>query len=1039
MEESAAVGQQQQQQEQQQHEQLSDDEDTIEFEIEVVTSSASSPVGSRPSTPIQIEAATTDEHSLAAGTNAAAKEVDDDDDSRERTEDERRHETTTQTIPTAQHQQSSGDSETTTLTEVAAIKDPPADEAADKQEPCRIVVPQDGGAALLAGEGPLQPNNDSGGEAGVSNAPANQQAPVEPISGSSSERSATKACQAPSSCSWSEESTQQEESVVGDNRMGCADFASLHGPGGGLKPAPPSVSGEPANEHPFPKGHSLQCSGRECVAAGRQSNSKSTHRESDVKQEGAPELCVDSNRWKRADCENDLNETAARQVLLEGSRESGATVAAAGIHQGESMVDDTRRSTGDSVDDRQQRPEAAATGNVAGGDGVVATNDSGDGCEWRLVDECLYCPAGWSLVDEACKLRGQFSAEQVHLESASEVEQSAPLLTSGLQRRRESQPLMDGEGDEQSATDLPTATTTDDNYSKIPADEPSTRSESIKETQQQQQVECGDGIPAADQKPQGQEPQHGDKRFGEILVHLEEAPMLAESANIALKGSSVELLVVTAAATTTTSPPPTETADTTTCVDDNEPAAGVGGPAACASPTEQHFDQLSVDCLGSSSSLYLLSSADGALDDEDLEREFDEEPEFQRRDVQVKRNKNPRDEYELGDELGRGKFGTVYRCVEMSSGLKLAAKFIHMRRSEDREDVEREVAIMSVLQHKRLLQLYDAFDDGLHEMCLITELVEGGELFERIVDNDFDLTEKKAAIFMRQICEGVEYMHGEHIVHLDMKPENILCLSRTGNRIKLIDFGLARRLDPNKPIRVLFGTPDFAAPEVLAYETVTPAADMWSVGVICYVLLSGLSPFMGDTDLETMANVMRATFDFNDQAFEAISDLAKDFISKLLVREPAARLKPAECLKHPWLQRGGGPLEAHIRERRKSSFGGLMLATSGSHHRLALEQAAMLTSLATAATAAAAAAAAAAGSSSCEPTPPTPPSAQIGMPNLLAHMRPRASFGADSNTSASHLSLDKRRLKKYVVRRKWHKTVHAIMALGRMGANLKLA
>lgn len=380
-------------------------------------------------------------------------------------------------------------------------------------------------------------------------------------------------------------------------------------------------------------------------------------------------------------------------------------------------------------------------------------------------------------------------------------------------------------------------------------------------------------------------------------------------------------------------------------------------------------------------------------EDDDLEREFDEEPEFERRQVSVKRNRDPRDEYALGDELGRGKFGTVYRCTELASGMNLAAKFVHMRRCEDRKDVEREVAIMSILQHKRLLQLYDAFDDGLNQMCLITELVEGGELFERIVDDDFDLTEKKAAIFMRQICEGVEYMHSQNIVHLDMKPENILCMSRTGNRIKLIDFGLARQLRPDQPLRVMIGTPDFASPEVLAYETVTLATDMWSVGVICYVLLSGLSPFMGDNDMETMANVTKATYDFDYRAFEPISDLAKDFISKLLVREPHKRLKPSECLQHAWLQRGGAQLEAAVRERRESNVAML-------HGRQTIEQVA-------AAFASASASPGAAGTTS------------------------------SADTTASLVSLDKRNLKKYVVRRKWHKTVHAIMALGRMGANLK--
>lgn len=144
-------------------------------------------------------------------------------------------------------------------------------------------------------------------------------------------------------------------------------------------------------------------------------------------------------------------------------------------------------------------------------------------------------------------------------------------------------------------------------------------------------------------------------------------------------------------------------------------------------------------------------------------------------------------------------------------------------------------------------------------------------------------------------------MHSKYIMHLDLKPENILCVTRTGNRIKLIDFGLARRFDPSKTLQVMFGTPDFAAPEVLSYERVTPAADMWSLGVICYVLLSGLSPFMGNSDLETMTNVTKAIYDFDDESFDPISSEAKEFISKLLIKDPKRRLNPSDCLDHKWL------------------------------------------------------------------------------------------------------------------------------------------
>lgn len=124
------------------------------------------------------------------------------------------------------------------------------------------------------------------------------------------------------------------------------------------------------------------------------------------------------------------------------------------------------------------------------------------------------------------------------------------------------------------------------------------------------------------------------------------------------------------------------------------------------------------------------------------------------------------------------------------------------------------------------------------------------------------------------------------------QPENILCTSKNSNQIKIIDFGLAQYYDPKEPIRVLFGTAEFVSPEIINYETIAPSTDNWSLGVITYILLSGLSPFMGDNDNETFSNITRAEFDFEDEAFEKISDDAKDFISNLLVKRPEYVIDP---------------------------------------------------------------------------------------------------------------------------------------------------
>ncbi|XP_041506129.1 myosin light chain kinase 3 isoform X2 [Microtus oregoni] len=185
--------------------------------------------------------------------------------------------------------------------------------------------------------------------------------------------------------------------------------------------------------------------------------------------------------------------------------------------------------------------------------------------------------------------------------------------------------------------------------------------------------------------------------------------------------------------------------------------------------------------------------------------------------------------------LGGGRFGQVHRCTERSTGLALAAKIIKVKSIKDREDVKNEINIMNQLSHVNLIQLYDAFESK-NSFTLIMEYVDGGELFDRITDEKYHLTELDVVLFTRQICEGVHYLHQHYILHLDLKPENILCVNQTGHQIKIIDFGLARRYKPREKLKVNFGTPEFLAPEVVNYEFVSFPTDMWSVGVITYML-----------------------------------------------------------------------------------------------------------------------------------------------------------------------------------------------------------
>ncbi|NXB12481.1 MYLK2 kinase, partial [Cnemophilus loriae] len=252
------------------------------------------------------------------------------------------------------------------------------------------------------------------------------------------------------------------------------------------------------------------------------------------------------------------------------------------------------------------------------------------------------------------------------------------------------------------------------------------------------------------------------------------------------------------------------------------------------------------------------------------------------------------------DILGGGKFGEVHTCTEKETGLKLAAKVIRKQGAKDKEMVLLEIDVMNQLNHHNLIQLYDAIETP-REIILFMEFVEGGELFERIIDDDYHLTEVDCMVFVRQICEGIRFMHHMGVLHLDLKPENILCVAATGHMVKIIDFGLARRYNPSEKLKVNFGTPEFLSPEVVNYEQVSYSTDMWSMGVITYMLLSGLSPFLGDDDTETLNNVLAANWYFDEETFESVSDEAKDFVSNLIIKDKSARMSAGQCLQHPWL------------------------------------------------------------------------------------------------------------------------------------------
>ncbi|XP_054616321.1 myosin light chain kinase, smooth muscle isoform X2 [Dunckerocampus dactyliophorus] len=278
----------------------------------------------------------------------------------------------------------------------------------------------------------------------------------------------------------------------------------------------------------------------------------------------------------------------------------------------------------------------------------------------------------------------------------------------------------------------------------------------------------------------------------------------------------------------------------------------------------------------------------------------EEEEAPQALEVIIDRAHKVTDHYDVQEKLGMGKFGLVFKLRHQESGRVCAGKFYKGRRTKEREAARKEIELMNKLHHPKLVRCLAAYDHK-PEMVMVMEFIAGGELFERIVDDSFEHTEPASVRYMQQILQGVSFMHRQSIVHLDLKPENIVCVDTTGTAIKIIDFGLATQLDNRSPLKVMQGTPEFVAPEVINYEPVCLATDMWSIGVICYILLSGESPFQGSSDADTLALVTAAQWEFDEESFEEITDEAKHFISSLLEKDPRRRMACEEALAHPWM------------------------------------------------------------------------------------------------------------------------------------------
>jgi len=269
-----------------------------------------------------------------------------------------------------------------------------------------------------------------------------------------------------------------------------------------------------------------------------------------------------------------------------------------------------------------------------------------------------------------------------------------------------------------------------------------------------------------------------------------------------------------------------------------------------------------------------------------------------------------RDHYALGRKLGQGQFGTTYLCTDLATGVDYACKSIAKRKlitKEDVEDVRREIQIMHHLAgHRNVVAIKGAYEDQQY-VHIVMDLCAGGELFDRIIQRGH-YSERKAAELTRIIVGVVEACHSLGVMHRDLKPENFLLANKDDDMsLKAIDFGLSVFFKPGQIFTDVVGSPYYVAPEVL-HKRYGPEADVWTAGVILYILLSGVPPFWAETQQGIFDAVLKGVIDFDSDPWPVISESAKDLIRRMLNPRPAERLTAHEVLCHPWIcDRGVAP------------------------------------------------------------------------------------------------------------------------------------
>jgi len=259
------------------------------------------------------------------------------------------------------------------------------------------------------------------------------------------------------------------------------------------------------------------------------------------------------------------------------------------------------------------------------------------------------------------------------------------------------------------------------------------------------------------------------------------------------------------------------------------------------------------------------------------------------------------EKYELAEQLGTGAFSEVKIGIEKDTGLRYAVKIIDKAKCKGKETmIETEVKILKRARHDNIIRLYEMYEFN-SKIFLVMELATGGELFDDIVKRG-KYTESDASSIIHKILRAIEYLHSIGIAHRDLKPENLLLSDKTTHpKIMISDFGLSKLFNEDEIMKTACGTPGYVAPEVLKRQGYDRNIDLWSIGVITYILLCGYPPFYDENNVQLFKQIMAGKFEFDRPYWDNISDIVKDFIRKLLVTDPKKRYTVKQALAHPFI------------------------------------------------------------------------------------------------------------------------------------------